>query len=301
MNKNQGAYRALFRRACSAAIIVCSVCGCSGLQTGGVAVADSTAPCIAESSIPVPIQKAQVVFLGELHGTNEGPAFVGSLACGLVGSGTKVIVALEMPVDEQNFLDGPQEAVIDIAKRSFWAGAKIEGKWMHDGRSSQAVFDLINRIKDMRAGGKSVQIAAIDVGTPRGDAQLTRNETMALNIKNTVLKHPDAKIIVFLGRMHARKASRQLEKSVASYLEPSIRISLTMAYENGSAWNCKSGSQGFSCDANSVSSVLPSTLPAKDQPFVIAPSIEFDGYFYVGPISASPPAVSTSRRETGQP
>lgn len=297
MNESLDAIRALFRLACGTAIIVCSLCGCSGLQIGRSAFTDSAAPCIAQSSIPAPIQKAQVVFLGELHGTNEGPAFVGSLACGLVDGNARVIIALEMPADEQTFLDAPQETATDIAKRSFWAGAKIEDKLMHDGRSSEAVFNLINRIKKMRATGKAVQLAAIDVGTPQNGAQSTRNEAMAANIKNVMLKAPNAKIIVFLGRMHARKAARQLDKSVASYLDPSIRISLTMAYESGSAWNCKSSSQGYGCDVNSVSSALPSALPGRHQPFVIAPSTEFDGYFYVGPISASPPAISASQRQ----
>lgn len=67
----------------------------------GVALADDKTTCSWPLTMPAP----SLLLVGEVHGTNEAPALVGDLACASAKSGNAVVVALEVPIEEQARLD----------------------------------------------------------------------------------------------------------------------------------------------------------------------------------------------------
>jgi len=106
-----------------------------------------------------------IVMLGEIHGTVEIPAFVGDLACQALARGHRVLLGLEYPASEQADLeayltsDGGPAARRALLASALWQAA------CPDGRSSQAIFDLIERARALHQDEYPVDVFAFDRAT----------------------------------------------------------------------------------------------------------------------------------------
>lgn len=138
-----------------------------------------------------------LVLLGEMHGTQEIPA----IAADLVADFAKrqpVLLVLEADAADQPRVDRFLRSDGDAVERArLLAGAHWQEP-MHDGRDSLAMFELIERIRRLRAAGADVDVVLMDVAGP-GD----RDARMAAVLRSAVAAHPGTRTVALMGNVHA--------------------------------------------------------------------------------------------------
>ena len=124
------------------------------------AFVDAAEPdCVAQRQVDVMNIAAQVILIGETHGTVELPAFVDGLVCSLLRGGKSVILAIEQDGDEQDGLNRYLKSPGNAADRE----ALLQGrswKTYADGRGSAAMFALIDSMRRLRGAGQRVGVIA---------------------------------------------------------------------------------------------------------------------------------------------
>ncbi|QRK04488.1 hypothetical protein JQX13_30035 [Archangium violaceum] len=239
-------------------------------------------------------QRGRVMLLGELHGTREVPRFVALGACQVATRGIPVTVGLEMPVADQERVRrfiasaGTEHDHALLMESPFWRSP------YPDGRGSEAVVRLLEQLRWLRAQGLDVRAFVFDHPELQGEA---REAAMARTILSEVETGAERFFLVVTGNIHPRTQPgvpwdlgyRPMGYMLARKL-PSL-LSLDVAFDSGTAWICFVG-KGDSLECGE--------RPTKgkdngDRYFVSLferPSESgFHGVFYVGAVSASPPAV----------
>jgi hypothetical protein len=255
--------------------------------------------------------KARFVVFGELHGTNEGPSFVGSLACALTRENNRVLVAIE------------HNAVENEALQSAWSSDDFEQRLStllfaegSDGRSSLAMFDLLVRLHRIKQSGAPLGIVAFNGFRDEQQAARFSNLTgqgpweaaQAENIATASTSPTYDHVLVLVGNIHAMKTpvSRggyDFDPMALRLSQYGKTVSLNMRYADGTSWNCllkpgvdrtkgPVGSDDIDCGPH----------PTKgepnlgSEPFIRLEKNDgsneqstFDGFFWVGAISASVP------------
>ncbi|RKG61201.1 hypothetical protein D7X30_07035, partial [Corallococcus sp. AB011P] len=103
-----------------------------------------------------------VLLLGELHGTQEVPRFIAQSVCQLVTSGMPVTVGLELPVENEDrittFLQsqGGEVNWLKLMEAPFWRSP------YPDGRGSEAVANMLEQLRHLRAQGLDVAVFVYD-------------------------------------------------------------------------------------------------------------------------------------------
>lgn len=233
-----------------------------------------------------------VVMLGEMHGTAEIPAFVGTLACHAARAGLPVHLGLEIPHTEQAAIDQYLAgAGTDAAREALLAGAHWQGD-MQDGRSSVAMLGLIEQMRRLRARGMEVAVFAFDVEAAGEIPWNERDAKMAERILARATVHPRALVLTLTGNLHNRKApglpwDDSLVPMGVHVAAGHARVtSLDVRYAAGDAWNC----QQDGCGAHALKGKPEYREPRIDTSEAVRKP-EVDGVFVVGPVSASPPAA----------
>ena len=132
------------------------------------ASAGETQPCRPIAGLEPWLRPGAVLLLGEIHGTAQSPAFAGDAACRAARSGLPVVVALEQPVAGQQrvdtFLasDGGEHARRALLAGPFWQSG------YQDGRASQAMLELIERVGRLRRSGSPARVVLFDTGAAQG-------------------------------------------------------------------------------------------------------------------------------------
>jgi hypothetical protein len=145
----------------------------------------------------------QLVLVGEMHGTEESPAFVARLLC--ERDERPSVLGLEIPASEQAALDaflasdGEAPALRALVASPHWQRASQE----QDGRSSLAMLALVETVRRARMAGRSIAVVAFDVEPGNGD---DRDRRMAQNLMAARAAHPGAALIALTGNIHARTA-----------------------------------------------------------------------------------------------
>jgi len=232
-----------------------------------------------------------IVMLGEIHGTVEIPAIVGDLACQALARGHRVLLGLEYPASEQADLeaymasDGGPAARRALLEGALWQTA------CPDGRSSQAIFDLIERGRALRQAGHRIDMFAFDPATYHDWNR--RDAGMAENILARAAEAPDALVLTLTGNLHNR-LTRGLpwdESLVPAGVHVDAAhehvISVDVRHAGGTAWIQRGPDQ---CG--------PADMPGK--PVYRKRYVELgaetgndhgSGVFSVGTVSAAPPAT----------
>jgi hypothetical protein len=104
-------------------------------------------------------QSAQrYIIVGERHGTAEVPALFGDLAC-LASAQGPLIVGLEMEADQQAALDSFLSSDGSLLAQQAWRRSK---HWtLRDGRGSEAMWAMIERLRRLKAEGRDVSALAL--------------------------------------------------------------------------------------------------------------------------------------------
>lgn len=264
----------------------------------------------------VAARKTRFVIFGETHGTRESPAFVAATACGLAAKGERVLVAVEHNANHNDLLQAawalPAAQFATELRRTGWEGRK-------DGVGSQAMFELLVRLHQLKDRGRRIDIVAFNGA--RDDEQRERfkhlpgqgphEAAQAENIRRAAEARRYDHVLVLVGNLHARKQPVTRGKvsfePMAMRLAPAAAItSLIMAGAGGTSWNCrlKPGAKlqpgqplppdSMDCGSHAVRAHADLGRP----PFVglgALPGSEndpaYDGFYWLGPVSGSPPAV----------
>jgi erythromycin esterase-like protein len=129
--------------------------------TSALTAAPAAADCQPQTQVDVKTIQSQIVLVGELHGTQEIPAFVSGLVCSLLRDGRSVILAVERNGEEQEGLnrflqsDGAEPDRQALLQGERWASPN------QDGRASQAMLALLDDMRRLRRAGQRVGVLAM--------------------------------------------------------------------------------------------------------------------------------------------
>ncbi|MES2106664.1 MAG: hypothetical protein V4634_21775 [Pseudomonadota bacterium] len=237
------------------------------LIVGAQAVSAKDLPCTPQAQIALSNITSRIILVGELHGTNEIPGFVSGLACSILREGKPLIVGLESPASNQLALNAYMDSDGGEAARAALKSSKF-GE-MNDGRSSRAIFGLVESMRQLRRAGANVAVAGIDIsegavpeplfkGEPvwRGE----RDAVMAHNIESRARVNKDHTILVLAGSLHVSRlkgAPWNPDYEPTGYLlqQRLPLYSIAFAFPSGgSYWMCRrvSGSGPVPQDADLV-------------------------------------------------
>jgi hypothetical protein len=239
-----------------------------------------------------PATSAKMIFLGELHGTNEAPKFAGELSCNLVARRSAMLFAIEWPADMQSAFDKFFEQPT-LANRSELLSHPFFALASPDGRTSVAMFALIDRLRELRANGAVVRIVLFDKSFRTQTSNDEREQILANNLRALRDTLPsNSKILVLSGNVHSRRVrgtpwNAEFE-SAAYRLRDLAPITFDMAYFDGTAWVCLANGE---CGAKPWSGNAPeTTAQSKVSSFKLhSQSGSHHGTYFVGKITASRP------------
>ena len=226
------------------------------------------------------------LMLGEIHGTREIPAFVGRLMATAAAQGP-VVLALEIPDDHTAAISAYLASDGSPAMRQ----KLVAGPWWHnayqDGRRTVAMADLIETARALRAAGRSIDVVAMDQSGQGSE----REEVMAQNVIAARRAHPDAALLVLAGNLHTSKRERPFRPGFA-WMAMRVAaagiplISLNSRYADGTAWTCRDNFAEH-CGVSFAAGRGPE-LGIRLEP---TQNGQFDGWYGVGTVTASPPAA----------
>jgi hypothetical protein len=253
---------------------------------------------------------------GEVHGTRESPAFVGTIACALGRKGERLLVAIEHEATGDAALQAawslPHVRFAAALRRKGWAGRQ-------DGVASEAMFAMLVRLHALKSRGERIDVVAFS--GIRDQAQGARFKDLpgqgpheaaqAENIRVAAEGRPYDHVLVLVGNLHARKRPVEgrgvVYEPMAMRLAPAAAItSLNMTYAAGTMWNClmKPGSAfepGKPPPPGAIDCASHATHGVVDlhrSPFIglgALPGLDvddaYDGFFWLGEVSGSPPAI----------
>jgi hypothetical protein len=250
----------------------------------------SAAPCVALDTVPVAVLDAPFLVFGEVHGTREVPEFVVAYLCAAAKKQRRITLAIEFPSNEQGAIDafmaspGTTQDAERFTSAGIWRGA------IQDGRTSIDMLRMVESIRMLRASGADIKVVGIDGDgpTPRRDA------VMANNLRTELRQGAGRQVLALIGGLHAiRNKGKRFDpqyESAIYLLADQHPLALTVGTSGGTAWVCQ-GNTPATCHATPWD--INRVTPAPAAPFsLVPPSAQFDGLFFVGPTTASPPAVT---------
>jgi hypothetical protein len=256
------------------------------------------ANCPPIAAVDQILAAGKLLLLGEVHGTNEVPAFVTGLVCAAGATGLPVVVGLEIPRSEAarlaEFLDsdGGNVSMARLLGGEFWTSS------YQDGRRSRAMADLLETLRRERArGGPAVVVAALDL--PEAEyANGDRDAAMAERVRQLRAAHTDSLLIVLTGNVHNRMVagfgSRPSYRPMGLLLADLEPLSLTMLSVAGEAWVCmpECGVHGWGGGATDGE--------LRIDPATSTGSGAWHGSFSVGKLTPSLPAVAAGAGSDGR-
>lgn len=270
----------------------------------------------------VAARRTRYVVFGETHGTRQSPEFVGTLACALAGRGERLLVGIEQQATNNAALQKawqlPDSQFAATLRGIGWAGRL-------DGVASKAMFELLQRLHELKSRGRAIDVVAFNGFSD--DAQRRRfsdlpaqgphEAAQAENIRRAAASGRYDHVLVLVGNLHAGKrpvgdGPVRFEPMAMRLAPPTEITSLNMHGAGGSMWNCllkpdvkpelgkpippeavdcgnhKAG--GSRVDLGGRAFVRLGAFPGEPAD----PS--YDGFYWLGRETGSPPAVSEVRR-----
>ncbi|SHH45111.1 hypothetical protein SAMN05428948_4089 [Massilia sp. CF038] len=247
--------------------------------------AGARASCYQELKRALP--DGGVVVFGEYHGTQEAPRFFGECVREFAARGERPAVFLEMSTSERARLAGFMASRID--EKALLEGAHWGSE---DGRSSQAMLALLRALREDTAAGRVRSVTPFDMpyDTPDSVSDSMRDKIMASNLLAAIPAKGYS--LVFTGNTHARLQQGMPWNTAFTPFAMQVRdkvsklVSLDLRYLAGSAWSCTP-----KCGPDSMDDALDG-VTRRDTP-AVALGVDdpaYSGTFFVGKLSASPPA-----------
>lgn len=262
-------------------------------------LAQAAEPCTPIAGAEDLVQRPNLHWLvvGELHGTKELPAAFGDLACiAAKVRGKPVTIGLEFPPDEQPRFDAYMASTGDAAARAALTQGATWRHGMRDGRSSEAMLALIDRVRVMKAQGWVIRLLAIRKQAPFTPGKEFDPAAGELLIGEGMREAgtADGLTLILIGNVHAavRKFGNLAYAPAASVLPADQTVTLNFVYGSGDAWICTMPQPGaaVTCQGRHLGGQpAPGSRAIRFDP---SPDMPWSGLFSAGTaISASPPAV----------
>ncbi len=190
----------------------------------------------------------KIIIIGEIHGMEEPPKLAAAMVCHSLNAGYKTTLALEIDDREgahQVFVEsqGFEKDVEDYFRDETWTTPFV------DGRSSQAMFDLIDygRSISKQTDLSFTWFRTIDYSLmPEGDRSARNQnleEQMASAILKSVEKNQAEKTIVLVGNLHARTDKAQRGDVSYDYMAKHLvghgLMTFDTIHAGGTSWNCR--------------------------------------------------------------
>lgn len=179
------------------------------------------------------IADKRVVWMGEMHGSQEGPRlFLGLVRLISQHHTSPPVVALEIPTTEQRAIDRYLATGDDAVLRA----SPFFKSEIKDGRSSVAMVQLLSQLRTEKLAAV-LCFDSVAATTPQ-----ERDTAMAQNLKRFAKKYPDAKLIVLSGNIHAKRADGvewdPKYRPAAFELSQSLDslVTFDLAFESGTIW-----------------------------------------------------------------
>ena len=236
------------------------------------------------------LERGAILWFGEMHGTEESPRFAGDVACHAAHEGS-VQLGLEIPNAEQARIDRYVRSAGDATDRA----ALLQGEFWreHDGRSSEAMVALIERVRVLRVAGAAIDVVAYDVPwAPDRDA------AMAELVGR--VRDPKAIFVGLSGNLHSRRTkgtpwNPDLVPMVAHLVAHGLAVTtFDVAANGGTFWGCISDGPGEpqQCGEHENS------RGESGEPWTLGPPRDpsHDGVYRVGATTASRPALASSNQ-----
>lgn len=251
--------------------------------------------------------EGRVLFFGEIHGTNEIPPAFSKYVCAVSSGGGGTLVVLEIGEQHQRAIDLASDRTVNDV-RSF-LGEEMTDHWsLDDGRGSVANLTMVADIIQLRKAGFNIDILAAQAlaGMPEfksadeaaewfqsvSPSELQQLGESGFAGKVLSIANQYDRVIVLVGNIHARQTPPAVfaEVQTAAMLIPDS-LSLLVVTAGGTSWNMRNDVAGIhEIPPNEFAFGLDeSTRLRMSLSEDLAPA--FDGYIYVGRVSASPPAI----------
>ena len=258
------------------------------------------AGCAAPAGTDALLERPErVLVVGDWHGTVEIPAAFLGIVCEAASQGP-VTVALEMPETERTLFRNALAAPTEEAARETFLYGDFGNPRSTDGRNSVAMLDMMVGFWRLKAAGRDIAIRpfmSVD-SVIRGRDQAWWELEMAYGMSRAMADRPDARVVVFVGDLHARKKGYERFPDVglpaAGHLHASDTFTLHTAVQGGESWSCEATcgrrvNRGRHDAAPEVRGIILG--PVQDG--------AYDGLLAVGPTTASPPAAQSAVISSG--
>jgi hypothetical protein len=237
---------------------------------------------------------ARFLVIGELHGTRETPHVFGELVCSAATDARRrVLVGLEFPESARPAFDAYMASMGTAMDRSAFlaaSGWSNMARQFPDGRTSEAMLAMLERLRALRAGGLDIVVTTFQRArrsTP-SESQTPYEVGMAESLREAFDSGAHDLAIVLVGSLHARRTTvmpsdRPPFDPMAMHLPPERTLALNAVIGDGEAWNC----QGSDCGVHKRKAQPPSIPPGVLLGDTFLPG--YDGVIGIGPITASLP------------
>jgi hypothetical protein len=235
-----------------------------------------------------------MILLGELHGLEAVPAFAIDLACRLASTGKPVLLALEIPRQEQGRIDAFLASAGGAPNETALLDGPFWRREFQDGRSSRARLALLDAARALRAKRVALRVVAVDDADVPGPG---RDSAMASAL--LAARRPGETAVFLVGDLHARtKPGAPWNHEIVwagvrlRAQEPRL-VSLDNRFLGGEAWVCL-GNAPSDCGIKTVKG-RGGAPGFRIERFAATDSVGFDGMFDIGPASPSLPAREDKR------
>lgn len=180
----------------------------------------------------------QVVLLGEIHGTKEGPEYAGQIACNALKKNLRVTIALELPQTDQDQLDEYLDSDGSLEAKRKFLGLNFWSRDYQDGRASESIFRLIESVRLLREKKQRIDVVFLDE-----EGAKNRDRIMAERLLEDVKSYPNNFFISLTGNLHniITNGSGRMGSYMIEALGKERVVSLKQNYLGGSAWVCLAG------------------------------------------------------------
>jgi hypothetical protein len=183
----------------------------------------------------------RLIMIGEMHGTNETPALVARLIALRVHE-EPVLAGLEISADEQSTVDAFLHSDGSSSARAKLLAGAHWNRPMQDGRSGQAIVQLLEATRVLRHAGRRIDLVCFDLGgADATDAHADRDAIMAANLRRAMDAHPNLRTISLSGNVHNQireKTEFGTHSPMAWHLRDLGPLSINIAGRHGAMWNC---------------------------------------------------------------
>lgn len=256
------------------------------------ALVSSQPGCAAPAGTDALLDRPEkILVVGDWHGTVEIPAAFLGIVCEAARRGP-VTIALEMPETERTLFRNAMAAPTESAARDAFLHGDFGNLRSTDGRNSVAMLDMMVGFWRLEAAGHDIAIhpfMPVD-SVIRGRDQAWWELEMAYLMSRALANRPEARVVVFVGDLHARKKGYDRFPDVglpaAGHLHASDTFTLHTAVQGGESWSCEA-----TCGPRV--SRGPHDAGPEVRGIILGPVQEgaYDGFLAVGPTTASPPAA----------